>query len=239
MKLSTWPGTRTRGATLLGAVLLSSLLTTGRSAESEPFHYVDRAGKVHNINPRPKAPSARRIAPVSDTAAASVRDDAHLKLDADSLASPPIGASALYVNLIRDAALVHKVPTALVLAVVEVESSFDPQAVSESGAVGLMQLLPSTAFELGVTNPFDARQNVYGGTRYLRRLLERFGPELRTVLAAYNAGPGAVERAQGAPLQEKTERYVAKALAAYARWLRVYPEAQPTQPDSARTLTSQ
>ena len=103
----------------------------------------------------------------------------------------------------------------LVRAVVQAESGFDPQARSTKGAMGLMQLMPETARELGVSDPWDPEQNIRGGTRYLRQMLKRFGGDLEKALAGYNAGPSAVERHGGVPPFPETTRYIGKVLALY------------------------
>lgn len=104
----------------------------------------------------------------------------------------------------------------LVMAVIDTESSFDPTLVSNKGAQGLMQLMPGTAGMLGVDDPFDIDQNVRGGTEYLSRMLDRFG-DLEKALAAYNAGPGRVERYGGIPPFQETRRYVEKVMERYKK----------------------
>lgn len=106
------------------------------------------------------------------------------------------------------------VDQALVAAVIEAESGGNPKAVSKAGAMGLMQLMPGTARAMGVADPFDPVQNVAGGTRYLAEMLDRFG-SVPEALAAYNAGPGAVEKHGGIPPYPETRHYVQQVLELY------------------------
>jgi soluble lytic murein transglycosylase-like protein len=111
-------------------------------------------------------------------------------------------------NAIEEAAARHNVDPNLVRAVVKVESNFNPNAVSRKGAMGLMQLMPSTARQLKVNNPFDPEQNVDAGVRHLKQLLESYGGDINLTLAAYNAGAGAVARSSGVPRYAETQNYV-------------------------------
>lgn len=125
--------------------------------------------------------------------------------------------SSAYDQLIARAASRHGLPPALVKAVVKAESNFQPHALSHKGAQGLMQLMPATAQDLGVEDPFRPEQNVLGGTRYLREMYDRFG-DWKHALAAYNAGPGAVDRFGGIPPYAETQQYVERVLHYYRRY---------------------
>ncbi len=156
-----------------------------------------------------------------DGSGAWVLSDRKLDADARTFAVPeartfrttraaaPRVARQRYEPLIQAHAARAGLPPELVRAVIQVESGFNPRARSPKGAMGLMQLMPATAAWLGVNRPFDPDQNIAGGTTYLRTLLERFDGNLELALAAYNAGPGAVERfGLRVPPFAETTRYV-------------------------------
>jgi soluble lytic murein transglycosylase-like protein len=124
-------------------------------------------------------------------------------------------SAASLSRIVSEQAAETKVPSHLLMAVIRTESGGDPSAVSRVGAQGLMQLMPGTAQEYGVGNPFDPASNVAGGARYLRDLLARYRGNLTLALAAYNAGPGAVDRAHGVPDYQETQTYVSRVTAAY------------------------
>ena len=122
--------------------------------------------------------------------------------------------------VIRDASREHGVDPRLVAAVMRRESAWNENAVSPVGACGLMQLMPDTAKFLGVNDIFDVRENVFGGTRYLRTLLDAFNGDVDLALAAYNAGPGAVQKYRGVPPYRETRAYVAAVRGTYEQALR-------------------
>jgi cell wall-associated NlpC family hydrolase len=128
-------------------------------------------------------------------------------------ATGAVDASTPYASVINAAAARTGVPAALIAAVAQQESGFDPGAVSKAGAEGLMQLMPGTAKSLGVTNPLDAAQSINGGADYLASLLKKFGGDTTLALAGYNAGPGAVLKYGGVPPYAETQRYVRNVLA--------------------------
>jgi soluble lytic murein transglycosylase-like protein len=111
-----------------------------------------------------------------------------------------------------------QVDPSLVKAIIANESGFDANATSKVGAQGLMQLMPATAAAVGVRNSYDPAQNVAGGTRYLKGLLDRFNGDVRLAVAAYNAGPGAVEKYGDVPPYAETQNYVQNVLGSYAKY---------------------
>jgi len=120
-----------------------------------------------------------------------------------------------YNNLIAEAAQLYRLPDSFIRAVMRVESNFNSTVVSRAGAMGLMQLMPKTARSMGVSDPFDVRQNILGGARYLRILANHFKGDLILTVAAYNAGEAAVQKYNGIPPYQETQRYVRRVLKHY------------------------
>ncbi len=116
------------------------------------------------------------------------------------------------LSSIREASQKYGVSQDLIESVIRAESNFNPKAVSSVGAQGLMQLMPGTAKDMGVNRPFDIQQNIDGGVKYLRRMLDLFGQDTKLALAAYNAGPGNVKKYGGVPPYAETQKYVKKIL---------------------------
>ena len=124
-------------------------------------------------------------------------------------------AQARLDRIVAQASKANRIDAALVKAIISVESGDDPSAISDAGAMGLMQLMPSTALSYGVTNPWDPQQNVAGGARHLSDLLREYDGKVTLALAAYNAGAGAVARYKGIPPFAETNAYVSSVLSQY------------------------
>ena len=139
------------------------------------------------------------------------------KIAANTASAPGTDNSHNYDAYIAEASKLYNIPEAFIKAVIKIESNFNPRAVSRVGAMGLMQLMPSTAAHMNVQDPFDPRQNILGGTKYLRRLADRYDGDINLVLSGYHAGPGNVEKAGGIPF-EKTRDYVKNVYSWYIKY---------------------
>jgi len=160
-----------------------------------------------------KAPTSSSFNPPDGPPKKTPAETAAEKLAARQTETGTLNSSA-FVQQIEDAATKFNVPATLVDAIMKQESSYNPKALSPSGAIGLMQLMPSTAKSLGV-NPYDTTQNIEGGTKYIKQLMDEFKGNIPKAVAAYNAGPGAVQKYNGTPPYAETQDYVKKVMATY------------------------
>jgi len=169
--------------------------------EINPDHGVSFEGSLEQVNARQSADLPVREAAISE---------------GNGVESQLKTQPALYNELIETASEKYRVPTSLIKAVIQQESNFDKNAVSRKGAIGLMQLMPGTADLLGVGDPYDAEENILGGTRYLRELINLYEGNLNRALAAYNAGP---TRAKGGiPDIQETKNFIDSVLRNYNRF---------------------
>jgi soluble lytic murein transglycosylase-like protein len=183
-----------RGA--LCCIFTLFLLSLCPDTEAAMYSYVDQDGRLHFTNV-PADPRYRKVPGFK-----AIRNAA---------------TYGLYGDLIRSAAKRYSLDPELIRAIIKVESSFNPYAVSEKGAMGLMQLMPDTAKEMEVEAPFEAEDNIMGGSRYFKKLLDIFDGNLRLGLAAYNAGPNRVLANGSIPRIPETEQYVKKVMREYGR----------------------
>lgn len=185
-----------------------ALVTLASAASAEIYMYRDKNGSLHFSN-APARPGYRQflsdLPPTRRVRVSTAADRARRR------AFDPI---------IRDAANRYRIDSALIKAVIHAESDFVPYAVSPKGALGLMQLMPATARRHGVWRVFDPRENVEGGVRYLRWLLDRYAGNVHLALAAYNAGEGAVDRYGGIPPYRETRNYLDRVLEYRQSYLR-------------------
>ncbi len=182
------------GASICAALIITAMFVPSAFADEEMYRYVGRDGTVHVTN----VPSDRRFAPLANkrTYHASITDR---ELE----------------EAVAHYAQEYQLSPALVMAVIKVESDFNPLVISKAGAVGLMQLIPETAIQHGVKNLYDTRDNVAGGVKHLRYLLDRYHGNVRLALAAYNAGHRKVDRYRQIPPYQETRSYVQKVMSYY------------------------
>ncbi len=186
------------------AIIASALLLLiySSAAFGDIYRYVDENGVVCYTD----APAGRKTERV-------IKDNKTSKKQ--SKAEENVSSSAVnmdYSGYVKQAAAKYEIEPELIDAVIKTESNGNHRAVSSKGAMGLMQLMPSTAYDMNVVNPFNPEENIEGGTKYLRQLLEKFNGDLTLALAAYNAGPKTVERYRNVPPISETRQYVKKVI---------------------------
>ena len=194
---------------------LLGVATFAAFAEADVYTYTDENGVVHYTNIRPSSSQAKQYkvimrAPPARKARKGVTPI--MPRDTDP------GRFSRYDAHIREASRLYAIPESLIRAVIMVESNYDHRVVSHCGAQGLMQLMPATGRRMGVRDPFVPRQNILGGTRYLRYLANIFNGDIVLTIAGYHAGEGAVIRYRGVPPYETTQRYVPAVLRHYYRF---------------------
>jgi soluble lytic murein transglycosylase-like protein len=188
------------------ALFIATLLAASSvAANARIYTYMDAQGQRHYTDVPDNNRYRLLVLSPQDRTASGDRYDMQL-----------LAKASQYDSIIEHAAVSAAVEPNLLRAVIVVESGFNCRAVSKRGAVGLMQLMPATASRFGVSNPYDARQNVHAGARYLKFLIDRFGHDIRLALAAYNAGEDAVARNGGQiPPFSETMAYVPRVLKIY------------------------
>ena len=187
------------GARSLGVLAVAATMATAAPAVAQVYKRTASDGTTYFTNIQPN-PTSQRVGYAVPTTRESQR------------ASADYG---LYSREIGEASARYGVPERLIWAVIRVESGFDPRAVSSKGARGLMQLMPETAVILGVRDIFNPRENIHGGARHLRRMMDRFHYDLPMAIAAYNAGERPVAAYRGIPPYPETREYVARVLRIY------------------------
>jgi len=184
------------GFAIVVAALL--LMMNPSSATADIYRYIDENGVMHFTN-----------APTSSKFKLFMRERKAFISKLDSNQFDPI---------IADASKKYGLEAPLIKAVIKAESDFDPNAISHKGARGLMQIMPMNYRLLNVENPFDPHQSIDAGARYLRDMMDRYNGKLNLSLAAYNAGPGAVDRHGGVPPYQETEEYIERVMRYYQRY---------------------
>jgi hypothetical protein len=198
--------------------LLAILLFAPTPAWAELYSFVDEEGVIHLTNVR----KGKEYRPYRAEDADDYGGEKPIVLvykKGDERVLFPVNVTT-YDDTLREAADHYNLPFAFLKAVMKVESNFNPRAISDANAKGLMQLIDVTASEMNVADPFDPRQNIFGGARYLRILANQFGGNMALTAAAYNAGPERVAKVGRVPEIRETQRYVRRVLQMYRHYKR-------------------
>lgn len=179
--------------------LLACMALFSQELRAEIYSYVDSEGVIHFSN----VPTSRKYRYIGPETSANF----YIPFTSSETGN--------YDPIIQQASKIYNIRSELIKAVIHAESNFNPKAVSSAGACGLMQLMPDNIERFNVRNPFDPQENVMAGACYLRQLMDKYDSDLTLTLAAYNAGPGAVDQYQSIPPYPETENYVGKVLKYY------------------------
>ncbi len=186
--------------------VLFLLMIYASPSYSDIYKYVDDNGVVCYTD----APAGRKAVRVLKETKGAEKKQKQAADDATSQVT-----SRDYSTYVQQAAAKYEIEPELIHAVIKTESNGNHRAVSRKGAMGLMQLMPSTAYDMNVVNPFNPEENIEGGTKYLKQLLEKFNGDLTLALAAYNAGPKTVEKYRNVPPISETKQYVKKIISLF------------------------
>jgi soluble lytic murein transglycosylase-like protein len=199
---------------MLGVACLLTGVTA--SARADIFRCKRSDGTLHYTNIRQPGRRCQLVVRGSKKSKAKTSSKSRsARSKSTSYSSKDVARYRRYDGLIGEASRLYQLPEPFIRAIMRVESDFNPTVVSRAGAMGLMQLMPKTAVSMGVADPFDVRQNILGGARYLRILANRFKGDLVLTVAAYNAGEIAVQKYNGIPPYKETQRYVRRVLKHY------------------------
>ena len=204
---------------LAGLLLGTSVLLAPGTLRAELYVYTDSEGVTHFTNIKRTLPADVHPKTAKTVKRAKKKNTYNWKDKRGILQKVHKVGIKTYDAIIIEAARYYSLPPSLIKAVIATESSFNPTVTSHAGAQGLMQLMPGTAREMQINDPFDPKENIFGGTRYLRIMANRFDGAIRLTLAAYNAGPTAVKRAGGVPPYKETQKYVKRVLHLYHHYL--------------------
>jgi soluble lytic murein transglycosylase-like protein len=197
---------------------LLAILLAPRAASAELYSFVDDEGVIHLTN----IPKGREYKPYRSEEAEAFGGQKPVVIvykAGDERVAYPVDVSRFDGEL-KEAAQHYNLPFAFLKAIAKVESNFNPRAISDKNAKGLMQLIDATAADMNVSDPFDPKQNIFGGARYLRILANEFGGNMALTAAAYNAGPERVKRLGRVPDIRETQRYVRRVLMMYRHYKR-------------------
>ena len=181
-------------------IFLYIMIATATPLYADIYVYADKAGVLHFTNVPTSSQSSNYKVYIKETPNRPLESN----------------ITDLYDHVISEASHTHGVSFSLLKALIKTESDFNPRAVSSAGARGLMQLMPENIKTLKIKNPFDPRENIMGGTQYLKQLIDRFNGKLPLALAAYNAGPGVVEKYRRIPPFKETENFVKQVMKYYS-----------------------